>query len=174
MESCELRLKSVDQSMVANNLVVSGSCLHGKQRDFPRLLPHDSEVQLSTSRAIGPNRLTRLNMASIIRPTLLRQTCRTAVSKRVFSVKRPNSYQNPTVKTTTSILCRQKVRSAFVRDNIGTVRIAAFHASSRNAILPLGPRMSHIPLTHQFKLTFLQRSSRELVCSGFLQIHIAD
>jgi hypothetical protein len=84
------------------------------------------------------------NMASIVRPTLLRQTCLAAASKRAFSTKVSTSFPAVVRKPSPSILSRQSVRSAFVRDNIGSIWVAAFHASGRQAILPAGPRMSPI------------------------------
>jgi hypothetical protein len=84
------------------------------------------------------------DMASIVRPTLLRQTCFAAVSKRAFSTKVSTSFPAVVRKASPSILSKQSVRSAFVRDNVGSIRVAAFHASGRQAILPAGPRMSPI------------------------------
>jgi succinate dehydrogenase (ubiquinone) membrane anchor subunit len=83
-------------------------------------------------------------MASIVRPTLLRQTCLAAASKRAFSTKVSTSFPTVVRKTSPSILSRQSVRSAFIRNNAGSISVAAFHTSGRQAILPAGPRMSPI------------------------------
>jgi len=80
-------------------------------------------------------------MASIVRPTMLRQTCLAAASKRTFSTKLTSSF--PAIsKPASSVLSRQNVRSAFVKDALpGSVRIAAFHASGRRPILPPLPQV---------------------------------
>jgi succinate dehydrogenase (ubiquinone) membrane anchor subunit len=79
-------------------------------------------------------------MASIVRPTMLRQTCLATASKRTFSTKLSSSF--PAInKPAASVLSRPVVRSAFVKDALpGAVRVAAFHASGRQAILPPLPR----------------------------------
>jgi succinate dehydrogenase (ubiquinone) membrane anchor subunit len=79
-------------------------------------------------------------MASIVRPTMLRQACLASASKRTFSTKLSSSF--PAInKPAASVLSRPVVRSAFARDALpGTLRVAAFHASGRQAILPPLPR----------------------------------
>lgn len=79
-------------------------------------------------------------MASIVRPSLLRQTCLAAATKRAFSTKVSSSFPTAISKPAASVLSRQPIRSAFVRDSIGSTRVAAFHASGRRAILPAGPQ----------------------------------
>ncbi|KAI1378877.1 CybS-domain-containing protein [Hypoxylon crocopeplum] len=64
-------------------------------------------------------------MASIIRPTLLRQTILTASTRRAA--------------TTTATLSRhQLIRPTVAKD---AARVAAFHASSRRNLLPPGPQV---------------------------------
>ncbi|RYP10639.1 hypothetical protein DL764_000523 [Monosporascus ibericus] len=65
-------------------------------------------------------------MASIIRPTLLRQTALSASTRHAASL--------------TNALSSQPIRSAVMKDS---VRIAAFHASSRRNLLPPGPQIIH-------------------------------
>ncbi len=91
----------------------------------------------------GPLRIDGLQackMASIFRPTMLRQRCLAAASKRTFSTKLTSSF--PAInKPAASLLTRQVVRSAFAKDALpGSIRVAAFHASGRRAILPALPR----------------------------------
>ncbi|TGO30598.1 hypothetical protein BPAE_0004g00550 [Botrytis paeoniae] len=70
-------------------------------------------------------------MASFIKPSIIRQTC-LAVSKRNFSTKIPSSF--PAIK-------KPAGRSTFVRDALpGSMRVAAFHASGRQSILPPLPQ----------------------------------
>jgi len=80
-------------------------------------------------------------MASIVRPTMLRQTCLAAASKRTFSTKLTSSF--PSInKPAASVLSRQVVRSAFGKDALpGAIRVAAFHASGRRTILPPLPQV---------------------------------
>uniref|UniRef100_A0A336UJ02 Succinate dehydrogenase [ubiquinone] cytochrome b small subunit n=1 Tax=Botrytis fuckeliana TaxID=380458 RepID=A0A336UJ02_9HELO len=66
-------------------------------------------------------------MASFIKPSVIRQTC-LAASKRNFSTKIPSSF--PAIN-------KPAGRSTFVRDALpGSMRVAAFHASGRQSILP--------------------------------------
>lgn len=67
-------------------------------------------------------------MASIIRPNVLRQVC----SKRVFST------QNTIIPAASkSITSRPAILGAFARQSLpSSVRVAAFHASGKQAILP--------------------------------------
>ncbi|CAD6441986.1 97e6ab9e-87fa-4773-9ab6-d87fa38f0ac2 [Sclerotinia trifoliorum] len=70
-------------------------------------------------------------MASFIKPSMLRQTC-LAASKRNFSTKVSSSF--PAIN-------KPAARSAFVRDALpGSMRVAAFHASGRQSILPPLPQ----------------------------------
>ncbi|KAK6612414.1 CybS protein [Botrytis cinerea] len=70
-------------------------------------------------------------MASFIKPSVIRQTC-LAASKRNFSTKIPSSF--PAIN-------KPAGRSTFVRDALpGSMRVAAFHASGRQSILPPLPR----------------------------------
>ncbi|PMD12761.1 CybS-domain-containing protein [Hyaloscypha hepaticicola] len=79
-------------------------------------------------------------MASIVRPAMLRQTCLATASKRTFSTKLSSF---PAInKPAASVLSRPVVRSAFVRDALpGAIRVAAFHASGRQPILPPLPQV---------------------------------
>jgi len=81
-----------------------------------------------------------LIMASIVRPVALRQTCFAAASKRSFSSKLSSTF--PTItKPASSAVSRQAVRSAFAKDALpGSMRVAAFHASGRQSILPSLPQ----------------------------------
>jgi hypothetical protein len=75
---------------------------------------------------------------------LLRQTCLVTASKRAFSTNVSTSFLAVVRKPSPLILSRKSVRSAFVQSNSGSIRVAAFHTSGRQAILPAGPRMSPI------------------------------
>ncbi|KAF4631985.1 hypothetical protein G7Y89_g6145 [Cudoniella acicularis] len=78
-------------------------------------------------------------MASIVRPTMLRQTCLKVATKRAFSTKPTSSF--PAINKPASVLSRKTVRSAFVKDALpGSMRVAAFHASGRRPILPALPQ----------------------------------
>jgi hypothetical protein len=88
--------------------------------------------------------IVAVDMASVVRPTMLRQTCRAAASKRAFSTKLPTTFLPHSQSA--SVLSRQTARKAFVKDALpGSMRVAAFHASGRQAILPAEPRMSNPP-----------------------------
>ncbi|TVY90922.1 Succinate dehydrogenase [ubiquinone] cytochrome b small subunit, mitochondrial [Lachnellula willkommii] len=78
-------------------------------------------------------------MASIVRPTMLRQSCLKAVSKQAFSTK-PTSMLPAINKPAASVLSKQVARNAFAKGALpGSMRVAAFHASGRRAILPALP-----------------------------------
>ncbi|KAH8793256.1 CybS-domain-containing protein [Hyaloscypha finlandica] len=80
-------------------------------------------------------------MVSIVRPAMLRQTCFAAASKRTFSTKLSSSFPTKT-KPAASILLRPVVRNTLVKDALPcAVRVAAFHASGRRAILPPLPQV---------------------------------
>jgi len=95
------------------------------EQTHPSLSPHFHPTQLTAA------------MASIMRPSVLRQTCSLASATRSFSTK-------PTFASTafrTSVLCRTRpMQSAFVPYT--SPRIAAFHATGVKALLPALPRMS--------------------------------
>jgi len=76
-------------------------------------------------------------MASIVRPTIFRQTCLAAASKRTFSTKLSSSFPAIT-KPITTIIPKKTIQNAFIKDS---VRVAAFHASSRRSILPPLPQV---------------------------------
>lgn len=78
-------------------------------------------------------------MASIIRPTVLRQSCLAAASKRAYTTKVSSSFPAILSQPTRPAPARQAIKSAFAP---GNVRVAAFHAGGRQQILPAGPRMS--------------------------------
>ncbi|KAI1499052.1 CybS-domain-containing protein [Biscogniauxia marginata] len=69
-------------------------------------------------------------MASIIRPTLLRQTGLAAATTRRAAVS----------ATSTFCSSNSALRSSVAKD---AVRVAAFHASSRRSLLPPGPQVIH-------------------------------
>ena len=97
-------------------------------------------------------------MASIVRPTMLRQSCLKAVSKRAFSTK-PTSTFPAINKPAVSVLSKQVARNAFAKDALpSAVRVAAFHASGRRPILPPLPRKfpNYIPLW----------TDHELICNA--------
>jgi len=78
-------------------------------------------------------------MASIVRPSVFRHVCRSAGAKRVFSTQ---PIVPSALKTTQSIISKPTIRSAFAKQPLpNTVRVAAFHASGRQAILPPGPQV---------------------------------
>ena len=88
--------------------------------------------------------IVAVDMASVVRPTMLRQACRAASSKRAFSTKLPTTFLPHSQSA--SVLFRQPARKAFVKDALpGSMRVAAFHASGQQAILPAEPRMSNPP-----------------------------
>ncbi|KIM98030.1 hypothetical protein OIDMADRAFT_105473 [Oidiodendron maius Zn] len=81
-------------------------------------------------------------MASVVRPTMLRQTCRAAASKRAFSTKLSQAFRPHTKPA--SALSRQAAQNVFLKDVLpGSMRVAAFHASGRQAILPAEPQVIH-------------------------------
>jgi hypothetical protein len=83
--------------------------------------------------------IVAVDMASVVRPTILRQACRAASSKRTFSTKLPASFL-PHSKTASAV-SRQTSRNTFVKDALPrSMRVATFHASGRQAILPAEPR----------------------------------
>ncbi|KAI9744429.1 MAG: membrane anchor subunit of succinate dehydrogenase, Sdh4 [Claussenomyces sp. TS43310] len=79
-------------------------------------------------------------MASVVRPTLVRQACLAAASKRALS-SQVSTLPSAISRPAGSVLSRPAVRSAFVKDNLGSARIAAFHSSEKRAILPPGPQI---------------------------------
>jgi len=73
-------------------------------------------------------------MASIVRPNVLRQVCQFSGAKRVFSTK--------TANLPSSIVSKPTIRSAFARQPLpSSMKVAAFHASGKRAILPPGPQV---------------------------------
>ncbi|KAH6664091.1 CybS-domain-containing protein [Halenospora varia] len=76
-------------------------------------------------------------MASIVRPTMLRQTCLKAATKRVFSSKPTSTF--PAINKPASVASRQTVRSAFAKD--ASMRVAAFHATGKRSLLPALPQV---------------------------------
>lgn len=81
-------------------------------------------------------------MASIVRPSMLRQTCLKAASKHAFSTKPAATF--PAInKPASSIFSKQVARNAFAKEALsGSMQVAAFHASGRRPILPPLPRKS--------------------------------
>ncbi|KAL5352325.1 membrane anchor subunit of succinate dehydrogenase, Sdh4 [Pseudogymnoascus australis] len=79
-----------------------------------------------------------LAMASIIRPTVLRQSCLAAASKRAYTTKVSSSFPAVLSQPTRPAPARQAIKSAFAP---GNVRVAAFHAGGRQQILPAGPQV---------------------------------
>lgn len=99
-----------------------------------------SNRNINTSHPLCFSGSQDLKMVSIVRPAMLRQTCFAAASKRTFSTKLSSSFPTNT-KPAASILLRPVVRNTFVKDALPcAVRVAAFHASGRRAILPPLPR----------------------------------
>ncbi|KAH9209686.1 CybS-domain-containing protein [Leptodontidium sp. 2 PMI_412] len=78
-------------------------------------------------------------MASIARPAMLQKTCLNVASKRAFSTKLSSSF--PAINKSSSTVSRKVVRKAFAKDAPGAMRVAAFHASGRNSILPPLPQV---------------------------------
>jgi len=80
-------------------------------------------------------------MASIVRPAILKQTCFAAASKRAFSTKHTSAF--PAInKPISSSISRLSVKSTLVKAALpGSIRIAAFHASGRQPILPPLPQV---------------------------------
>jgi len=80
-------------------------------------------------------------MASIARPTMLRQSCLKAVSKRAFSTKPTSTF--PAINMpAVSVLSKQAARNAFAKHALpGSMRVAAFHESGRRPILPALPQV---------------------------------
>ncbi|KFY64203.1 hypothetical protein V497_01787 [Pseudogymnoascus sp. VKM F-4516 (FW-969)] len=77
-------------------------------------------------------------MASIVRPTVLRQSCLAAASKRAYTTKVSSSFPAILSQPTRPAPARQAIKSAFAP---GNVRVAAFHAGGRQQILPAGPQV---------------------------------
>ncbi|KFY24504.1 hypothetical protein V493_05195 [Pseudogymnoascus sp. VKM F-4281 (FW-2241)] len=77
-------------------------------------------------------------MASIVRPTVLRQSCLAAASKRTYTTKVSSSFPAILSQPTRPAPARQAIKSAFAP---GNVRVAAFHAGGRQQILPAGPQV---------------------------------
>ncbi|TVY45211.1 Succinate dehydrogenase [ubiquinone] cytochrome b small subunit, mitochondrial [Lachnellula occidentalis] len=72
---------------------------------------------------------------------MLRQSCLKAVSKQAFSTK-PTSTLPAINKPAASVLSKQVARNAFAKSALpGSMRVAAFHASGRQAILPALPQV---------------------------------
>lgn len=105
-------------------------------------------------------RVEHFTMASIVKSTTLRQVC-SAASKRSFSTKLTPSF--PAVnKTSTTALSQRAIKSAFAKDALsGSMRVAAFHASRRQAILP--------PLPRKLKLLVLLRHLTNVCYSEVIQ-----
>jgi hypothetical protein len=105
----------------------------------PRKVHDIQDQNINTTYPLCLDGSQELKMASIVRPAMLRQTCLAAASKRTFSTKLSSF---PAInKPAASVLSRPVVRSAFVRDALpGAIRVAAFHASGRQPILPPLPR----------------------------------
>jgi len=81
-------------------------------------------------------------MASLMRPSIVRQSCLSLTSRRFLST---NSSATPAFRQpiTPSTLFKSPVilRQAFVRNALpGATRVAAFHATGRRAILPPEPQ----------------------------------
>merc|ERR1712098_811501 len=83
--------------------------------------------------------LQQVSMASVVRPAMLQKTCLSAASKRAFSTKLSSSF--PAINKPSSTVSRKVVRNAFAKDVPGAMRVAAFHASGRQSILPPLPQV---------------------------------
>ena len=87
--------------------------------------------------------LQQFMMASLVRPTVLRQTCQAAASKRALRTKVSTGFSSS--KPASSILRSQASRNAFATGALpGSMRVAAFHASCRRPILPPLPRKLNV------------------------------
>ncbi|KAI9876154.1 MAG: membrane anchor subunit of succinate dehydrogenase, Sdh4 [Pleopsidium flavum] len=86
-------------------------------------------------------------MASIVRPSLVRQACLYVPSKRVLSNKASitpiSAFKAPSTSPAQSLLSRQTpVKKPLVRDALqGPLKVAAFHVTARQAIIPPGPQI---------------------------------
>lgn len=96
--------------------------------------------------------LQQVNMASIARPAMLQKTCLNVASKRAFSTKLSSSF--PAINKSSSTVSRKVVRNAFAKDAPGAMRVAAFHASGRNSILPPLPRKYSCSVLSQWLANF--------------------
>lgn len=91
-----------------------------------------------TSFVIVNTSIVVIDMASVVRPALLRQTCRAATSKRTLSTKLPTTFLP---RTKVALDVPRQAGNAFVKNALAnSTRVAAFHASGRKALLPAGPR----------------------------------
>ncbi|EPE24632.1 Fumarate reductase respiratory complex transmembrane subunit [Glarea lozoyensis ATCC 20868] len=79
-------------------------------------------------------------MASIVRPTLLRQSCLKVATKKAFSTKPSPTF--PAInKPLSSVVSKDAVRSRFMKEAVpSSMRVAAFHATGRRPILPPLPQ----------------------------------
>lgn len=82
-----------------------------------------------------PTQTEHLTMALLFRPAVLRQTC-TALSRRTFSTQLTTF---PSSNQAASIISRQTALSLLSKST-GSIRVAAFHATRKQAILPALPR----------------------------------
>ncbi|KAL3425354.1 CybS protein [Phlyctema vagabunda] len=79
-------------------------------------------------------------MASIVRPNMLRQAG-TAVAKRSFSTQVSSTFP-AAKKSASAAIARPALRNAFAKDVLpSSIRVAAFHAGGRKAILPNPPQV---------------------------------
>jgi len=78
----------------------------------------------------------------MVRPTALKNICLGAASKRSFSTRLPSAFPVRKPISLPSALSRPVLRTAFAKDALpGSMRVAAFHASSRRPILPPLPQV---------------------------------
>lgn len=114
----------------------------GRNELLPRKSEHSKTERLqhpeSTLLQRQSQYLQQVNMASIARPAMFQKTCFIAASKRAFSTKLSTSF--PAINKPSSTVSRKVVRNAFAKDVPGAMRVAAFHASGRQSILPPLPR----------------------------------
>ncbi|KAI9682275.1 MAG: membrane anchor subunit of succinate dehydrogenase, Sdh4 [Caeruleum heppii] len=82
-------------------------------------------------------------MASIVRPTVFRQTCVAASFRRPLTTRAPTSLKTATASRSQQPSSFQKPlpASTFARNNVlTTTKIASFHSSSKRSILPPLPQ----------------------------------
>ncbi|TKA48777.1 hypothetical protein B0A49_12079, partial [Cryomyces minteri] len=77
-------------------------------------------------------------MALIARPSLLRQVCTAAPSKRSLSTK---AFATPSIHAASTSTIRHAPQSVLIQNTLpGYNSVAAFHAGGRQAILPPLPQ----------------------------------
>lgn len=138
-----------DQSKSAIAAYMSLGCLTSPLSSYPML-----NIETSAFRTVSQS-----TMSSIVRPSLLRQSCRHTTTQRTFSnqISQQSSisrlHANP-IRGQSIVAQFSPFRSSIAKSiPSSTLRVAGFHASGRRPILPAGPRKHTIkPVARPLKL----------------------